>query len=72
MSQHNDKQPPNRRDTPADAALDPLAEAEAVQRQLHEALARTARLLAALKQHKRQSRAAEATSSWRKQRPPSP
>jgi hypothetical protein len=72
MSQHNDKQPPNRRDTPADAALDPLAEAEAVRTQLHEALARTARLITALKQHKRQSRAAEAASSRRQRRPPSP
>jgi hypothetical protein len=50
MSEHNGKQPSNRRDTPQEAGvLDPLVEAEAVRAQLHEALARTARLLAALK-----------------------
>jgi hypothetical protein len=39
---------------------DPLAEAEAVRSLLQEAHARLARLLAALKHHRRQSRALEA------------
>ncbi len=37
--------------------LDPLAEAEALRSLLHDAQARLARLLSALKQHRRQTRA---------------
>jgi hypothetical protein len=49
--------------------LDLLAEAEALRGQLQEVLARTSRLIVALKQHKRQSRAVQAAmASLRKLR----
>jgi hypothetical protein len=48
--------------TPNPAALDPLAEAEAVRGLLAEAQSRASRLVAALKQHRRQARALEAAS----------
>jgi hypothetical protein len=45
---------------PLGGEADALAEAEALRQQLQEALARTARLIAALKQQRRQGRAVQA------------
>jgi hypothetical protein len=44
-------------ETERDAQLDLVAEAERLRDQLHDALARTSRLLAALKHHRRQAKA---------------
>jgi hypothetical protein len=52
------------------APVDPLAEAEAVRALLAEAQARTGRLVAALKQHRRQTRAVEAAVASLRQLPP--
>ena len=55
---------------PNPAALDPLAEAEAVRGLLAEAQSRLGRLIASLKQHRRSARALEAAVASLRQLPP--
>ena len=72
MDQSNGKHAPNNGDG-LQAPFDPLAEAEAVKALLSEAHSRLSRLIAALKQHRRQARAvAAAVQSLRELPPMSP
>jgi len=62
MPESNGRQHEARPDAPpgVNEPPDPLAEAEALRALLGEALSRTSRLVACLKQHRRQSRAVQA------------
>jgi hypothetical protein len=62
MANSNDRQPQQRPKTPpaTSDAPDPLAEAESLRAQLSEALARTSRLIALLKRHRKESQAVKA------------
>lgn len=67
MSDPHDKQP-SRPEPP-----EPVAEAEALRKQLGQALARTIRLIALLKRHRKESRAVQAAlAALRRQAPPDP
>jgi hypothetical protein len=57
MTRSNDRNPQQRPETPpADSDVpDPLVEAESLRAQLGEALARTSRLIALLKRHRKES-----------------
>lgn len=73
MPDRKDEQPQPRPEPSrgTDDPADPLAEAELLRAQLGEALARTSRLIAHLKQHRQESKAVQvALASLRRLRPP--
>jgi hypothetical protein len=70
MHEHMSNGRPAPEARPALTPEDPLAEAEAVRALLAEAQSRLSRLVAALKQHRRQARAVQATVASLRQLPP--
>ena len=69
---HNGRHPGNGDPDPTitQATLDPLSEAEAIRGLLSEAQSRLSRLIAALKLHKKQTRAVQAAVASLRQLPP--
>jgi hypothetical protein len=70
MNEHTSHGRPGPEARPAPTPEDPLAEAEAVRALLAEAQSRLARLISALKQHRRQTRAVQAAVASLRQLPP--